>query len=207
MTTRIKICGISDEAGFDATVEGKADWLGFVFFARSPRHVTPAQAAALHGRHAGGCARVGLFVDPADDEIAAALDAVPLDALQLYAPPARVAEIAARFPIAVWRAVGVASAADLPGTADAAAFVIEAKPPRGSSRPGGNATTIDWAMLRGWQAPGPWLLAGGLTPDNVAHAIRASDATAVDVSSGVEGTPGRKDAALVAAFIKAARAL
>jgi len=205
VTVKVKICGINDPAGFDAAVEGRADWLGFVFFARSPRHVTPDQAGVLHRRHGGGPARVGLFVDPSDDEIAAALGSVPLDALQLYALPARVAEVAARFPVAIWRAVGVSSVADLPVLADAAAFVIEAKPPPGSARPGGNATTIDWAMLQSWHAPAPWLLAGGLTPDNVADAIRASDATAVDVSSGVERETGRKHPALVAAFIQAAR--
>ena len=207
MTVRVKICGVNDAAGFDAAVVGRADWLGFVFFSRSPRHVTPDQAGALHRRHDGGPARVGLFVDPADDEVAAALDAVPLDALQLYASPARATEVAARFPVAVWRAVGVSGTGDLPGSPDAAAFVIEAKPPPGSDRPGGNAAALDWAMLRGWNAPAPWLLAGGLTPGNVAEAIRASGARAVDVSSGVEHDPGHKDPALVAAFILAARSV
>ena len=205
MTVRVKICGISDPAGFDAAVEGRADWIGFVFFARSPRHVTPAEAAALHARHAGGPARVGLLVDPTNGEVAAALDAVPLDALQLYAAPARVTDVAARFPVAVWRAVAVSSGADLPGLADAEAFVVEAKPPPGSDRPGGNATALDWGLLKGWHAPAPWLLAGGLTPDNVAGAIQASGATAVDVSSGVEREPGRKDPGRIAAFIQAAR--
>lgn len=201
---RVKICGIADATGREAARAAAADWIGFLFFPRSPRVVTPARAAALAGE--GGPARVGLFVDPTDAEVAAALAALRLDALQLYAPAERVAAIRARFGVPVWHALGVGSARELPETTEADALVVEAKPPPGADRPGGNAARLDWSILAGWRAPAPWLLAGGLTPDNVRVAIAQSGATAVDVSSGVESAPGVKDPALVHAFVTAARA-
>ncbi len=205
--TRVKICGVTSEAGFDATVEAGADWLGFVFFARSPRAVSPARAQALSARQIGGPLRVGLFVDPSDDEVAATLDAVALDILQIHAPAPRVAELGGRFEIPVWRAIGVSERTDLPPAAEGAdALLIEAKPPQGATRPGGNATRFDWHLLRGWQPGYDWLLAGGLTPENVQQAIRITGATAVDVSSGVESAPGVKDSARIAAFVMQARA-
>lgn len=205
MTTRVKICGITTEAGMDAAVAAGADWVGLNFFPASPRHVTPQRAAELAARP-GLPTLVGLFVKPEDAEIAATLAAVTLDILQVYVDAPRAAEIRARFGLPVWRAVGVSAAADLPrdpGGVDG--FVIEAKAPPGATRPGGNAVTFDWSILAGWQAPAPWLLAGGLGPDNVAEAIRATGATAVDVASGVEREKGIKDPALVAAFARAAR--
>jgi phosphoribosylanthranilate isomerase len=205
--TRFKICGLNDAAGFDAAVAAGADWVGFVFFAASPRAVTPGQAAALSARHAGGPARVGLFVEPDDADIDAALAALKLDVLQIYAAPARAAALRARTGVAVWRAVGVAQPSDLPHRLDGAdALLVEARPPPGATRPGGNAARLDWAMLSGWTAPGPWILAGGLDPANVAQAIAASGAPAVDVSSGVERHKGVKDPALIAAFAAAVRA-
>ena len=206
MSVRVKICGINSAAAIDAAVAADADWIGFVFFPPSPRAVTPAQAAGLAARHPDGPPRVGLFVDPAEAEVAAALAALRLDVLQLYAAPERVVALRARFGLPVWRAMGVTVAADLPAEAGGAdALLIEAKPPPGATRPGGNAARIDWAILRGWAAPTPWILAGGLTPDNVAAAISASGARAVDVSSGVESAPGVKDPALIRAFVRAAR--
>lgn len=205
MTARVKICGITTEAGMDAAVAAGADWVGLNFFPASPRHVTPQRAAELAARP-GVPTLVGLFVKPEDAEIAAVLAAVTLDILQVYVDAPRAAEIRARFGLPVWRAVGVSAAADLPrdpGGVDG--FVIEAKAPPGATRPGGNAVTFDWSILAGWQAPAPWLLAGGLGPDNVAEAIRATGATAVDVASGVEREKGIKDPALVAAFARAAR--
>ena len=205
--TRVKICGLTSAAAFDAVVEAGADWLAFNFFPRSPRFVTAAEAAALSARHVGGPLRVGLFVSPSEDDIARVLDAVALDILQLYAPEADTAALKACFGLPVWRAVGVSARTDLPdapGIADA--LLIEAKPPKDATRPGGNATSFDWSLTQGWASPCPWLLAGGLTPENVAEAIRISGATAVDVSSGVESAPGVKDPARIRAFIRAARA-
>ncbi len=205
MTIGVKICGITTEAGMDAAVAAGADWVGLNFFPASPRHVTPAQAASLAARP-GVPIRVGLFVKATDAEIAAVLEAVPLDILQVYDDAPRAAAIRARFSRPVWRAVGVATEADLPREAGGVdGFVIEAKAPPGATRPGGNAVSFDWPILAGWHAPAPWLLAGGLAPGNVAEAIRATGATAVDVASGVEREKGVKDPALVAAFVQAAK--
>jgi phosphoribosylanthranilate isomerase len=205
--TRVKICGINSAAAFDAVVEAGADWLAFNFFARSPRHVSAAQAAALSARQAGGPLRVGLFVSPTEDDIARVLDAISLDVLQLYAPQDSIAALKARFGVTVWSAVGVSARTDLPTTPGPAdGLLVEAKAPKDATRPGGNAVRFDWSLTQGWTAPCPWLLAGGLTPDNVAEAIHTSGAPAVDVSSGVESAPGVKDPALIRAFIAAARA-
>ncbi len=207
MRGRVKVCGINSEAAFDEAVAAGADWIGFVFFPPSPRFVTPARAGALSARQPGGPPRVGLFVDPSEAEIAAALAALSLDILQLYAPPERAAALGRRFGRPVWRAVGVATRADLPAAADGAdALLIEAKAPPEATRPGGNAMRFDWSLLAGWVAPAPWVLAGGLEPENVGAAIAASGARAVDVSSGVESAPGVKDPARIRAFIAAARA-
>jgi phosphoribosylanthranilate isomerase len=206
MTVRVKICGMNDAAAIDAAIEAGADWVGFVFFPPSPRFVTPEQAAALSARHPGGAGRVGLFVEPEPEAIEAALAVLKLDALQLYTSAGRAAALRDRFGVPVWRAIGVSGAADLPRAAEGAdALVLEAKPPRDATRPGGNARRFDWAALRGWTAPAPWILAGGLDPDNVAEAIAATGAPAVDVSSGVESAPGRKDPALIRRFVRNAR--
>jgi phosphoribosylanthranilate isomerase len=203
---RVKICGVNDAAAFDTAVAAGADYVGLVFFPPSPRYVTPARAAALSARHSGGPLRVGLFVDPAAEAIASVLDTVRLDILQVYGR-ADLPGLRARFGLPVWRATGIDTAADLPREAGGAdALLLEAKPPPAATRPGGNAARFDWSLLSGWNAPAPWILAGGLTPDNVAEAIRATGATTVDVSSGVEQSRGMKDAALVRAFIANARA-
>jgi phosphoribosylanthranilate isomerase len=201
----VKICGITAPDAFDAAVAAGADWIGFNFFRPSPRFVTPGDAAKLSAR-ASGPLRVGLFVDPVDADVERVLGVVALDILQLYAPAARAAELRARFGVPVWRAAGVLTRDDLPGDEPGIdGHVIEPKPPAGATRPGGNAISLDWSITAGWEAKLPWLLAGGLTPDNVADAIAASGAGAVDVSSGVERERGVKDPALIAAFVTAAR--
>jgi phosphoribosylanthranilate isomerase len=206
MTVRVKICGLNDEAAFDSAIAAAVDWVGFVFYPPSPRAVSPARAASLSGRTAGGAQRVGLFVEPELAQVRAVLDSVKLDILQIYGTRQLVADIHQEFGLPVWHAVGVRSRQDLPTDFDdAAAFVIESKAPAGATRPGGNATSFDWSVLRNWHPGTPWLLAGGLTPDNVAAAIRRTAATAVDVSSGVETAPGIKSAALIARFVAAAR--
>ncbi|WP_158932052.1 phosphoribosylanthranilate isomerase [Acidisphaera sp. S103] len=204
--TRVKICGINDPAAFDRAVEAGADWVGFVFFPPSPRYVTPETAAALSARTISGPPRVGLFVRPDIPAIARVLDVVRLDVLQIYDALDDLPAIRTRFGLPVWRAVGVGGPADLPADAGGAdRLLLEAKPPEGANRPGGNATTFDWRILRDWAAVAPWVLAGGLTPDNVAAAIRETGAEAVDVSSGVESSKGVKDPALIRAFIAAAK--
>jgi phosphoribosylanthranilate isomerase len=204
---RVKICGINDPAAMDAAVEGGADWIGFNFFPPSPRHVTPSRARDLAMRHKDGPPRVGLFVNPTAAAVAEVLAEVPLDVLQLYGAGEDLPYLRARFGRQVWRAVGVAAAADLPLALEGAdALLLEAKPPPDATHPGGNAVRFDWTLTKGWSAPGPWLLAGGLDPGNVADAIRLSGTEAVDVSSGVERAKGIKDPALIHAFIRNARA-
>ncbi len=208
----VKICGIKDAAGFDAAVAHGADLIGLVFFPASPRAVTPAEAGVLSARHAGGPGRVGLFVDPTDAAIAAVLDACPLDLIQLHGSEdaARCAALRARFGVPIMKAIGIAEASDLDVLPDFAPvvdrFLIDAKPPPGAALPGGNAAPFEWRLMAGRAVSKPWLLAGGLTPGNVAEAIRASGAPGVDVSSGVERTRGVKDPGLIAEFIRAARA-
>lgn len=199
---RVKICGLRTPEALDASAA--ADWIGLNFFARSPRHVTPAEAAALlHGRRTPRV--VGLFVDPTDAEVLDTVAQVRLDVLQLYAAEPRVAALRALTGLETWRAAGIASRADLPATTEADALVIESRPPPGADRPGGNGRALDWSLTEGWAAPGPWLLAGGLTPANVGDAVARSGAAAVDVSSGVEASRGVKDAALIRDFLEAAR--
>jgi len=204
--TWIKICGIAEEAGFDAAIDADVDYLGFVFFPRSPRFVTPARAAELSARHPGGPARVGLFVEPTPEMVAEALAALELDALQIYGGAILAERLRTRFRRPVWQALGVSERADLLSASPVVdALVIEAKPPPGADRPGGNAATFNWRLLRGWQPELPWLLAGGLTPENVTEAVRIAGPTGVDVSSGVESAPGVKDPARIASFAAAVR--
>jgi phosphoribosylanthranilate isomerase len=206
MTVKVKICGVNSAAAFDAVVAAGADYLAFNFFPASPRFVTPARAALLSARHSGGPLRVGLFVEPAADEVAAALATVKLDVLQVHASLAAIAALRARFGLPVWRALGVAAPEDLPAANEAVdGYVVEAKPPPGATRPGGNAVLADWNLLAGWKANKFWLLAGGLTPANVAAALRATNAPGADVSSGVESAPGVKSPELIAAFVRQAR--
>lgn len=212
MRREVKICGLNDAAGLDAAVVAGADLLGFVFHPGSPRDVTPAAAAALAARAPVGPLRVGLFVDPTDDAIAAVLARLDLQVLQLHGTEdaRRCMAVRERFGVPVMKALGIGDAADVQAIAAWAPavdrFLLDAKPPAGSGLPGGNARAFDWALLAGVRLPRPWLLAGGLTPENVVRAIAASSAPGVDVSSGVERSRGVKDAALITAFVTAARA-
>lgn len=204
---QVKICGVNSEAALEASVEAGADYIGFVFFQRSPRVVTARQAVGLSGRYVTGPKRVGLFVLPDPAEIEAVLDLMKLDVLQIYADEAACKSMALMFGLPVWRPVGVQTSADLPRHAGAeAGYIIESRPPAAATRPGGNAVAMNWGLLSGWQSPLPWLLAGGLTADNVIEAISKSGARGVDVSSGVETLPGVKSPALIKRFIANARA-
>lgn len=206
----IKICGISTLPTLDAAISARADHVGFVFFERSPRNVTLAQAAQLGERAKGRVNRVGLFVDADDTAIAAAVAAAGLDAIQLHGAedPARVAQVRARFGLPVWKALSVAGPDDTArahsyaGAADLVLF--DAKTPKGAL-PGGMGLAFDWTLVAGWKGPLPWGLAGGLAPENVAQAVRLTGTALVDTSSGVESAPGEKDAARIAAFCAAVR--
>ena len=214
MPTAIKICGLSTLESLEATIAARATHAGFVFFAKSPRHVTLPQAAALGAAAQHRIARVGLFVDADDATIAAAIAAASLDILQLHGEetPARAAALRAQTGLPVWKALPIASAQDIAqasayrGAADMILF--DAKTPKGTL-PGGMGLSFDWSLLSGWSAggfPGGWGLAGGLTPANVAQAVAQTKAPLVDLSSGVESAPGVKDAAKIAALCAALRA-
>lgn len=203
---KVKICGINDPSAFDTALEAGADWIGFVFFPPSPRYVTPKQANQLSIRSASGPPRVGLFVKPTESELLRTLDVVQLDILQLYGVDDKIDIIRRHFAGEIWRATGVSDAFELPSSAMGAdRLVIEAKPPADANRPGGNAVTFNWAITRPWTPPCPWILAGGLDPENVSKAISLSGASAVDVSSGVEVSSGIKNPGLIRAFIRAAK--
>ncbi|MBP1807330.1 phosphoribosylanthranilate isomerase [Rubellimicrobium aerolatum] len=208
---RVKLCGATTPAQVEAAAAAGAGYVGLVFVPRSPRALGAEAARALAWAAPVGVAKVGLFVDPTDDDLAAVLDRVPLDMVQLHGSeaPERVAEVRARWGLPVMKAVGIGGPADLErarayeGVADQ--LLLDAKAPAGAALPGGNGAAFDWGLLagRGWALP--WMLAGGLTPGNVAEAVRVSGARQVDVSSGVESAPGVKDEALVRAFVAAAR--
>ncbi len=206
----IKICGISTAAALDAAIAAHADHVGFVFFPPSPRHVTSTLAAQLAERADVHIGKVGLFVDADDRAIAEAVTAAGLDALQLHGAetPGRVAQVKAQFGLPVWKALPVASAADVlraDAYAQAADLVLfDAKTPKGTL-PGGMGLVFDWTLLANFRGDTRWGLAGGLNPANVAEAIRATGAPLVDTSSGVESAPGVKDVDKILAFCKAAR--
>ena len=209
MVVRVKICGLRDADSVAAAVAAGAAYVGFNFFAKSPRKVTPAQAAALAALVPVGTAKVSLTVDADDATLDALIASVPLDMLQLHGheTPERVASVKARYGLPVMKAVGVAGVDDLVlleryfKVADQ--ILVDAKPPKGADLPGGNGLAFDWRLIAGRRWPVPWMLAGGLTAGNVAQAIALTGAVQVDVASGVESAPGVKDAELIAAFIAA----
>ena len=213
MILDVKICGITTEEAIDAAVEHGAAFIGLVFFARSPRCVTAERAAELLDLLPEDVIKVGLFVDPDDALLEEVLTHVRLDMVQLHGDesPARVMEIRQEFAIPVMKAILIATAADLDAAdayCDAADWLLfDARPPDGADRPGGNAAAFDWTLLKGRSWPLPWMLAGGLTADNVAEAARQSGAVAVDVSSGVEDRPGVKSAAKIKAFLAIAETI
>lgn len=210
MPCQIKICGITTPEALDAAIDGRASHVGFNFFAPSPRHAALDVAADLSRRAAGRVMRVGVFVDADDALLAQTLAAAPLEALQFHGAesPERVAQARLRFGLPVWKVLSIAAPDDLDRAnayAEAADFLLlDAKTPKGTL-PGGMGLSFDWTLLAGWRAPLPWGLAGGLSPRNVAAAIRATGAPLVDTASGVESAPGLKDADLIAAFCAAAR--
>ncbi|WP_417838673.1 phosphoribosylanthranilate isomerase [Tritonibacter scottomollicae] len=211
---RSKICGMKTPEDIAAAAEAGAAYVGLNFFAKSARSVSIAQAAVLASGAPVGLAKVGLVVNPTDAELDAITGAVPLDMIQLHGAesPERVAEVKARYGLPVMKVIGVAEAADL-GPIDiysqvADQIMIDAKAPKGAVLPGGNGVAFDWQLLAGkkyWQAP--WMLAGGLTPDNVAEAIHKTGTRQVDVASGVESAPAQKDPQLMQAFVTATRDL
>lgn len=207
---RVKICGVKTAADVEAVARAGAAYVGLVFFARSPRFLSLEAARQVALAAPEGLAKVALTVDASDAELDAIIEAVPLDMLQLHGAETaeRVAEVRARYGLPVMKAVGVASEEDLPKILEmsfaADQILVDAKAPKGSVLPGGNGLAFDWRLVAQRRWLKPWMLAGGLTPDNVAEAVRLTGARQVDVSSGVESAPGVKDAAKIAAFVGAA---
>ncbi|WP_151718564.1 phosphoribosylanthranilate isomerase [Gemmobacter serpentinus] len=210
---RVKICGLRSPADVIAAAAAGAVYAGFVFFPKSPRHVTLDQAREMAFAAPVGLAKVALVVDADDALLDSITEAVPLDMLQLHGheSPDRVAEIRARYGLPVMKAVGVADEGDLAAIFDystvADQLLIDAKPPKTAALPGGNGLSFDWRLVAQRRWLRPWMLAGGLTPENVAQAIRLTNARQVDVSSGVESAPGVKDHAKIKAFSDAAHLL
>jgi phosphoribosylanthranilate isomerase len=205
-----KICGLTTAEAVDAAREHGAAFVGLVFYPRSPRHVSPAEAADL-ARRRGAAQAVAVTVDLDDAGLAEILETAEIDLLQLHGAetPARVAAVRARFGVPVMKSVAVAGPDDLTRAhayAEVAdRLLFDAKPPKdkADALPGGNARAFDWDLLAGRSWPRPWMLSGGLHAGNVAQALRVSGAPALDVSSGVEAAPGRKDPAKIAELLRA----
>ena len=215
MTVHAKICGINSAEAMDAAVAGGASHVGLVFYPPSPRALDPEAAAALAARVPQDVAKVGLIVDADDELIAHILAAVPLDMLQLHGTeaPARVAEIKQRFGLAAMKAIKIAQASDVEAASsylDVADWLLfDAQPPAdmAGALPGGNALAFEWSWLAGRSWSLPWMLAGGIEASNVAEAVARSGAIQIDVSSGVEDAPGRKNPDKIRAFLAAVAAL
>ncbi|MGH1423340.1 MAG: phosphoribosylanthranilate isomerase [Pseudooceanicola sp.] len=211
MNVRVKICGLSRQADVAASAAAGAAYVGFVFFPKSPRYITLETARVLALNVPMGIAKVALVVDADNAELDTLMDTVPLDMLQLHGheSPDRVTDIRARYGLPVMKAVGIADESDLALLDDhlqvADQVLVDAKPPKTADIPGGNGLSFDWRLIAGRRWPIPWMLAGGLTPDNVAEAIRLTGARQVDVSTGVEASRGVKDPDLISAFAAAAK--
>lgn len=206
---RAKICGLTTPEAIEAAAEAGAAYIGFVFFPKSPRNISLAEAEVLALSVPPGIVKVALTVN-ADDALIDDIAALPIDMFQLHGSesPMRVAEVKARTGLPVMKAIGVADASDLERIADyegvADQILVDAKPPKGGEVPGGNGLAFDWRLIEGRDWARPWMLAGGLDPSNVSAAVRLTGAAQIDVSSGVESTPGIKDIERIRAFMKAA---
>jgi phosphoribosylanthranilate isomerase len=211
MPVLIKICGLSTAEALDVALDSGADLVGFVFFPPSPRHLGFDAAGVLAARVRGRAQKVALSVDADDAWLAASIEALKPDLLQLHGkePPARVAAVRKKFGLPVMKAIAVEERADLAaietyvGVADR--LIFDARAPRAATRPGGLGKSFDWRLLENLDVDMPFMLSGGLDADNVAEALRITRAPGVDVSSGVERAPGEKDADKIRVFVRAAR--
>ena len=209
--TKVKICGVTTPEALEAAIEEKADFIGFVFFGNSPRNLSPERAAQLIERVPSHIKTVGLFVDADDAGFESVFRYTKLDMIQLHGSenPRRVTEIKSRYQLPVMKVIKVADASDLVmlGETQSVADMIlfDAKPPANATLPGGNGHTFDWNILKNLKVPKPWMLSGGLTPDNIKTALEILSPDAVDVSSGVEDRPGVKNPDKIRAFIRAVK--
>ena len=212
MALDIKICGLKTDAAMAAALAGGASHVGFIFFAKSPRYVEPAEAGRLREAARGKATAVAVTVDASDaflDEIVAQMQP---DMLQLHGAetPERVAEVKARYGLPVMKALPLSEAADLerikPFIGISDRFLFDAKPPKGSELPGGNGVAFDWRILVGLDGGVDYMLSGGLNAANIGDALRLADPPGIDISSGVESAPGIKDPALIEQFFRAVKA-
>ena len=209
MPVKVKICGVRTPAIVETAAEAGADFIGLVFFAKSPRHLTPSEAKVLAETAKGRIGTVAVLVDPSDALIEQVVETFGPDLLQLHGreSPERVAAIKARSNVPVMKAISIATACDVAGAGAYAAIadriLFDAKADAAAELPGGNGVAFDWRALQGFGAP--FALSGGLTLDTVASAIAMTGAGLVDVSSGVERAPGEKDPDLIKRFIRAAK--
>ncbi len=208
---RVKICGVTNQQLMQDVGNAGAQYAGLVFFEKSPRCLTLQKARSIAIEAPTGLAKVALAVNPSDSFLDSLVTEVPLDMIQLHGneTPQRVTEIKQKTGLPVMKAVGVAEPEDLKnldiyaGVADQ--LMVDAKPAKGAKLPGGNGFTFDWRLLQGRRWTVPWMLAGGLNPENVAQAITMTGAQQVDVSSGVESSPGKKDKQKIIDFVRAAQ--
>lgn len=212
MALDIKICGLKTEAALASAIDGGASHVGFIFFPKSPRNVTPQEAGRLRALARGRAKAVAVTVDADDAFLDAIVDAMQPDMLQLHGSenPERVAQVKARHALPVMKAFAIHDASDLarigPYRGIANRFLFDAKPPPGSELPGGNGVRFDWTILAGLDAGVDYMLSGGLDAANIAEALRLANPPGIDISSGVESEPGVKDTALIEAFFKAVAA-
>ena len=203
----IKICGLSGPDAIEAAIEGGATHIGMIFFEKSPRHVSLHDAVALSAAAGDRVTKVAVLVNASDDYLDQVVGSARPDMLQLHGsePPERVLEIKQRYGLPVIKAIAVRSEADLEnarryvGIADL--FLFDAKPPAGSELPGGNGVAFDWEIMDHWPKDVPYMLSGGLNVQNICEALSHSGAPGIDISSGVETSPGKKDTALIREFL------
>lgn len=211
--TQVKICGLSEPETLETAIDAGADFVGFIFYGPSPRNLSLETARDLGARVAGRASKVAVTVDADDGELAAVIDALRPDYVQVHGneTPARVRDIAARFALPVIKAIKVRGPGDVAAAAayanDAGLIMFDAKAPEdlASALPGGNGVPFDWSLLASAGGPARFMLSGGIDADNVGEALRLTHAEIVDVSSGVETAPGRKDSGRIRKFIEAVR--
>jgi phosphoribosylanthranilate isomerase len=211
MTVKAKICGLTTMPTLEVALNEGADYVGFVFFPKSPRNLDLKTAASLADAARGRAMIVALLVDPDDATLSSVVEAVDPDIIQLHGheTPDRVAELAKLTGCPIMKAIAVAAETDALRALDydlaADLILFDAKPPPAADLPGGNGVTFDWSLLASVKDRVPYMLSGGLTPDNVAAAIEQTGAYNVDVSSGVESAPGIKDPELIRRFLRAVK--
>ncbi len=211
MPRDIKICGLSTPETVAAAIDGGASHVGFIFFAKSPRYVTPEAAGTLRKAVLGKAKAVAVTVDADDAFLETIVASMAPDMLQLHGheSPARVADVKARYSLPVMKAFSISTAADLqktrPYVGIADRFLFDAKPPKDSELPGGNGVSFDWTLLQGLDPAIDYMLSGGLNAQNVGEALRLANPPGIDISSGVETAPGVKDVALIEEFFRAVR--